>query len=285
MSATTHPPVDDLILAAEKATEAGWRVLLLGGDGKKPLSLRGGQEHGYLDASSDMSDLMLRFEIAGEKCGGIGVVTGGETGPVVIDADGVCAVKWAEDRFGGDACIPQERTTKGVHYFFAADPAINRAIKAEVPNFRCECGGKCGIDILGAGGYVAIAPSVGKQWEYEPWGRKLAPLPADILLSVSSKKHPTTASTPVGGWGAGDEPCIRRLDDAMKQAGISITIKNNGVRTVRCPGHDDRTPSAAYGYDPKRKKAWLRCHAGCDTPTVLRAVGLDIADLYDDGGG
>lgn len=65
MTATTPPSVDDLVSAATKATEAGWRVLLLGGDGKKPLSLREKQEHGYLDATSDMSDLTSRFEVAG----------------------------------------------------------------------------------------------------------------------------------------------------------------------------------------------------------------------------
>ena len=281
MNATTPPSVDDLVVTATKATEAGWSVLLLGGDGKRPLSLWREQEHGYLDASSDMSDIVSRFEIAGGKCGGIGVVTGGETGPIVIDADGVCAVKWAEDRFGSDSTIPREKTSKGAHYFFAADPNIDRKIKAEVPDFSCTCGGECGVDVLGRGGYVAIAPSVGKHWVIEPWGRELRPLPTDILLSGASKKHRANTLTPVGGWGGGDEPCIRRLDDAMERAGISITIKNNGVRVVRCPGHDDHTPSAAYGYDPLRKKAWLRCHAGCDTPTVLRAVGLSISDLYD----
>jgi hypothetical protein len=48
--------------------------------------------------------------------------------------------------------------------------------------------------------------------------------------------------------------------------------------TACCPAHDDRTPSLSI----KRGAAHrilMKCHAGCETEAVVRALGLSMADL------
>jgi putative DNA primase/helicase len=60
-----------------------------------------------------------------------------------------------------------------------------------------------------------------------------------------------------------------------------------GVRTAgrgwiaRCPAHDDRRASlsVAEGDDGR---VLLRCHAGCSTESVARALGLELRDLFAD---
>lgn len=60
-----------------------------------------------------------------------------------------------------------------------------------------------------------------------------------------------------------------------------------GVRPVsggwmaRCPAHDDRNPSLSV--TERDGKLLLRCHAGCETPAILAALGLTMADLFSDG--
>jgi len=60
-----------------------------------------------------------------------------------------------------------------------------------------------------------------------------------------------------------------------------------GVRRVgdrrwvsRCPAHDDRSPSLSVRQVHDR--VLIRCWAGCTAAEVVAAVGLTLADLYDD---
>lgn len=52
--------------------------------------------------------------------------------------------------------------------------------------------------------------------------------------------------------------------------------------TARCPAHEDRSPSlsVAEGVDGR---AVLHCHAGCRPERVVRAMGLQWADLFPSG--
>jgi hypothetical protein len=46
---------------------------------------------------------------------------------------------------------------------------------------------------------------------------------------------------------------------------------------VRCPAHDDRTPSLSVR---RGERWWLTfCHAGCSTQAICAAVGLQVAEL------
>src|SRR4051794_35825917 len=66
-----------------------------------------------------------------------------------------------------------------------------------------------------------------------------------------------------------------RITDALRDHGSTV----NG-RTAQCPGHDDGR--ASLSVTPIDGKVLLHCHAGCETEDVLRALGLTMADLYDD---
>ncbi len=63
---------------------------------------------------------------------------------------------------------------------------------------------------------------------------------------------------------------LNRLD-RVKETG-------NGKYLARCPAHDDRSPSLAITDDEGR--VLLHCFAGCDSESVLDAIGLKFSDLY-----
>jgi hypothetical protein len=53
--------------------------------------------------------------------------------------------------------------------------------------------------------------------------------------------------------------------------------------TARCPAHEDRHNSLSIHH---RDGRWLlRCHAGCHWQTIIDALSVDAADLFDDGEG
>ena len=46
-----------------------------------------------------------------------------------------------------------------------------------------------------------------------------------------------------------------------------------------CPSHEDRTPSLSLTLVDD--KILIKCHAGCETPQVLGALGWKMADLFE----
>ena len=48
---------------------------------------------------------------------------------------------------------------------------------------------------------------------------------------------------------------------------------------ARCPAHDDHAPSLSIAEGPDGR-VLLRCHAGCETEAVVRALGLSMRDLF-----
>ncbi|MHB1763266.1 MAG: bifunctional DNA primase/polymerase [Acidimicrobiales bacterium] len=273
--------------AAAEAAVRGWPVLLLGPDGKQPLHVPALQEHAWRSATTDIVDLERRFATAGARCQGIGIVTGevpGDDpgcGPVVLDLDGPCAVAWGQAHFAAEltaGTVPWAETAHGAHLYFAADPAITRAVKVPAPGFGCSCGSEkpCGIDILGAGGYAAMAPSAGKQWVLHPQVVAPPPFPAD-LRGLSRPGLP-----PAESWGTGLEPGVLRVVEALHIHGITARHTNTGVWSYCCPAHDDHTASAATGHSSDRPTAWVHCRAGCASGDILAQLGLTWRDLLDD---
>ncbi|MGY1712525.1 AAA family ATPase [Geodermatophilus sp. SYSU D00758] len=53
-----------------------------------------------------------------------------------------------------------------------------------------------------------------------------------------------------------------------------------GQWSARCPAHEDRSPSLSLRQI--EGQALVYCHAGCATLDVLTALGLTLADLYDE---
>jgi len=53
----------------------------------------------------------------------------------------------------------------------------------------------------------------------------------------------------------------------------------NGSWTACCPAHDDKGPSLAVRELPDGR-VLVHCFAGCETESVLGAVGMDMTDLF-----
>jgi len=49
--------------------------------------------------------------------------------------------------------------------------------------------------------------------------------------------------------------------------------------TARCPAHKDRSASLSIA-EGRNGCALVKCFAGCDVSDVLRALGLEMADLF-----
>jgi hypothetical protein len=71
------------------------------------------------------------------------------------------------------------------------------------------------------------------------------------------------------------ERILERLD-RVKRSG--------GGWTARCPAHEDHHASLSVGVG-NDERVLLRCFAGCSTEDVVRALGLEMRDLFSEGGG
>lgn len=59
--------------------------------------------------------------------------------------------------------------------------------------------------------------------------------------------------------------------------------RRNGRRWMApCPAHEDRSPSLQVA--PADDRVLLKCFAGCSAEAVVAALGLAVADLFDDAG-
>ena len=50
--------------------------------------------------------------------------------------------------------------------------------------------------------------------------------------------------------------------------------------TARCPAHQDGNNSLSIGIGDKG--IVIKCHTGCDTADVVKALGLELRDLFAD---
>lgn len=73
-------------------------------------------------------------------------------------------------------------------------------------------------------------------------------------------------------------PAMERVLSSLK----GVKPAGQGRWMAKCPAHDDREASLSLkvGTDGK---ALMRCHAGCDTPAIVTAIGLKMADLFPEG--
>ena len=68
--------------------------------------------------------------------------------------------------------------------------------------------------------------------------------------------------------------------DALRANGRNVIERADGQASAQCPAHDDRSPSLSV--TRIEGQALLYCHSGCTTDAVAGALGLTLADLYDD---
>jgi putative DNA primase/helicase len=59
-----------------------------------------------------------------------------------------------------------------------------------------------------------------------------------------------------------------------------VDAEDDGYLTL-CPAHGDTDPSLRVAYNPDRKTLMVHCRAGCETPDVLKALGLHTRDLFN----
>ncbi len=58
---------------------------------------------------------------------------------------------------------------------------------------------------------------------------------------------------------------------------------HNGNFTARCPAHEDTEPSLSIG-EGDDGRVLLKCFAGCTAEDIVAALGLEMSDLFPDGG-
>ncbi len=76
---------------------------------------------------------------------------------------------------------------------------------------------------------------------------------------------------------------IMRSEAASIQRALDCLehVRRSGAGwTARCPGHDDRKDSLSIGKG-NDGRVLLNCHAGCEVETVVSALGLVMADLFE----
>ena len=71
------------------------------------------------------------------------------------------------------------------------------------------------------------------------------------------------------------EEILARLDC------VKCTNQRKGQYEARCPAHDDKKASLAISTG-EHGEILIHCHAGCDTASVLSAMGLKKSDLFND---
>jgi len=68
----------------------------------------------------------------------------------------------------------------------------------------------------------------------------------------------------------------KRLKKFLKEFDGLKKVKDNHWR-AKCPGHDDKNPSLSITL--KDNRILLKCHAGCETETILERIGKTFFDL------
>lgn len=77
---------------------------------------------------------------------------------------------------------------------------------------------------------------------------------------------------------AGETP-FERIQAALERFGKTVVKPGPNKVMAQCPVHDDGNPSLSITEDWDRKLL-LNCFAGCKTEDVVRALGLEMRDLY-----
>jgi len=103
--------------------------------------------------------------------------------------------------------------------------------------------------------------------------------PGSAARASSTSPNAERHSTPDWRPGGGGTAAYERIVDALRSQGS--TVKETGARqaSATCPAHDDRRPSLSITGIEGR--TLIYCHAGCETPEVLAALGLRSSDLFD----
>lgn len=78
-------------------------------------------------------------------------------------------------------------------------------------------------------------------------------------------------------------PPIDRVLARLTIPEASTPRRSGGAWSVRCPAHDDDSPSLSVS-EGRDGQVLLHCHAGCELDTILAALDLTAADLFPPNG-
>jgi 5S rRNA maturation endonuclease (ribonuclease M5) len=73
-----------------------------------------------------------------------------------------------------------------------------------------------------------------------------------------------------------------RITDALRDHGSTVTETGDSKAKAQCPAHVDAKASLSVGPRRDGKGVVIHCHAGCEPPDVMAALGLTMADLFDE---
>jgi hypothetical protein len=247
-----------LYSAAIKYVRLGWRVIPLLPRSKKPC-IRWKSFQTIAPTETQVREWWTKWPDAN-----VGLITGVGTDLVVVDTDNQAAEEALQGIMGDPAVTPTSRTAKGRHRLFRqTEPPLRSSVRVQP-----------GVDVRGEGGYIVAPPSVHPSghvyaWELGP-ETSLAPLPNSLLEFVSQRDEPRQAVD------VSERPRIggpKNLLEALHCEGVGPLWMNI------CPAHEDSTPSLSVK-ELSNGNVLLKCHAGCATDAVLRAIRAHSSDLF-----
>lgn len=86
------------------------------------------------------------------------------------------------------------------------------------------------------------------------------------------------------GWIATELPapgCIAMSVETIVSRLDGVRESGSGRYLARCPAHEDKSPSLSIR-EKDDGRVLLHCFAGCETESVLDAIGLTMSDLYSE---
>ena len=72
---------------------------------------------------------------------------------------------------------------------------------------------------------------------------------------------------------------VTRVLDALEAKGLAARGNSERGWVCQCPAHDDRVASLSIS-EGDDERALVHCHAGCTTPDIVAALGLELRDLF-----
>ncbi len=72
---------------------------------------------------------------------------------------------------------------------------------------------------------------------------------------------------------------MQAIVEKLQSSGREVR-RSGAWMTSLCPVHADTNASLGIKEDPKSGKAVVKCFAGCSDEDVLKALGLDVRDLF-----
>jgi hypothetical protein len=112
----------------------------------------------------------------------------------------------------------------------------------------------------------------------------------DLLIKAGEKAAGVLQARAVQPAGGVSRLDTRRRDEPRRPPFEAVygalearecRIRDHGDRRLesQCPNHDDRRPSLSVT-EGDDGRVLLHCHAGCDPADVVRALGLELKDLF-----